>query len=107
MAAYKKLKVNHTDIKIAFLHGDVAVEVFLIQSEGYVIPGEENKICSRNKAGRLNMSHYRRVTEINRTLSKELLSRAIFVRSEGKNKAYSTAYVDDLLILIKDEQIKK
>lgn len=42
-ATYQKLKINHIDIKTAFLHGDLVGEVYISQLEGYIVPSEENK----------------------------------------------------------------
>ena len=50
MAVHKNLKVNHIDIKTAFLHGNLDEEVYIAQKAGYTKSGEENKICKLNKA---------------------------------------------------------
>ena len=38
------------DIKTAFLNGDLDEEIYMLQPEGYIIPGKEHKVCKLNKS---------------------------------------------------------
>ena len=38
------------DIKIAFLNGDLEEEIYIEQLEGYVVHGQEHKICKLIKS---------------------------------------------------------
>ena len=42
--------VNHYDVKTAFLNGDINEELYMKQPEGFVKPGEEQKVCQIKKA---------------------------------------------------------
>ena len=33
------------DVKIAFLNGDLDEEIYMEQPEGFIVPGQENKVC--------------------------------------------------------------
>lgn len=44
------LKIDHLDVKTAFLHGDLSETVYMAQPEGFVSPGQEGMICKLNKA---------------------------------------------------------
>ena len=38
------------DVKIVFLNGDLNEEVYMEQYEGFVLPGNEYKICKLTKS---------------------------------------------------------
>jgi len=45
LAASYGLHVHQMDVKIAFLYGELEEEIYMEQSDGFVVPGEENKVC--------------------------------------------------------------
>lgn len=49
-AAQRGLDIFHLDVDTAFLHGDLQETMFLQQPQGYVISGQENKVCKLNKS---------------------------------------------------------
>jgi transposase InsO family protein len=44
------LKIDHIDVKTAFLHGDLSERVFMSQPEGFTTKGFEDKVCRLHKA---------------------------------------------------------
>ena len=38
------------DVKTAFLNGDLDEEIYMVQPEGFVVPGQENKVCKLRKS---------------------------------------------------------
>ena len=38
------------DVKIAFLNGDLNEEIYMEQPEGFVLPGNERKVCKLVKS---------------------------------------------------------
>ncbi|MCO5547920.1 hypothetical protein L7F22_001375 [Adiantum nelumboides] len=50
IAAHHGWKVHQLDIKIAFLNGDLQKEVYVIQPSGFVVKGQEQKVCRLRKA---------------------------------------------------------
>nr|KAJ0201752.1 hypothetical protein LSAT_V11C600334860 [Lactuca sativa] len=45
VSALKGLYIHQMDVKTAFLNGYLKEEIYLEQPEGFVIPGQENKVC--------------------------------------------------------------
>ena len=46
LAASYSLYVHQMDVKIAFLYGELEEEIYMEQPDGFVVPGEENKVCN-------------------------------------------------------------
>jgi hypothetical protein len=38
------------DVKTAFLNGELDEEIYMKQSDGFVVPGQENKMCRLKKS---------------------------------------------------------
>nr|GEZ23189.1 zinc finger, CCHC-type [Tanacetum cinerariifolium] len=49
LASIYNLPMHQMDVKTAFLNGDLVEEVYMKQSEGFVLPGHENKVCKLKK----------------------------------------------------------
>ncbi|KAJ9567237.1 hypothetical protein OSB04_003203 [Centaurea solstitialis] len=45
ISALKGLYIHQMDVKTAFLNGYLNEEIYLEQPEGFVMPGQENKVC--------------------------------------------------------------
>jgi len=42
--------IHTSDVKTVFLNGDLEEEIYMIQLERCVIPGQENKVCKLLKS---------------------------------------------------------
>jgi hypothetical protein len=51
MAASYDLIVHQMDVKISFLNGELEEEIYMDQSDGFVVKGEERKVCDCCFAG--------------------------------------------------------
>ncbi|RVW93366.1 Retrovirus-related Pol polyprotein from transposon TNT 1-94 [Vitis vinifera] len=50
LASIHNLFVHQMDVKTTFLNGDLNEEVYMEQPEGFVLPGNENKVCKLVKS---------------------------------------------------------
>ena len=49
MVAAENLYLQQLDVKIAFLHGDLEEDFYMIQLEGFIVQGQENLVCKLRK----------------------------------------------------------
>ena len=45
ITAMYKLEIHQMDMKTAFLNGDLEEEIYLEQLEGFIVPGQKQKVC--------------------------------------------------------------
>jgi hypothetical protein len=77
-------ELEQLDVKTAFLHGELEEDIYMNQSEGFVIPGKENIVC------RLKKSLYG-LKQSSRQWYKRFVS---FMISHGFKRSRYDSYVD-------------
>jgi hypothetical protein len=50
LASIYNLEIHQMDVKTAFLNGYLDEEIYMEQPEGFIIPGQENKVCKLVKS---------------------------------------------------------
>jgi hypothetical protein len=50
MVGHNGWKIHQMDVKNAFLNGDLKDNVFMSCPKGFVVKGEEHKVCKLNKS---------------------------------------------------------
>ena len=46
----ENLHLEQLDVKSAFLHGDLEEDIYMLQLQGYIMPGKEQMICKLKKS---------------------------------------------------------
>jgi hypothetical protein len=104
LVAQKGWRVHHTDVKSAFLNGDLNEEVYVHQPPGFVIPGKEgNVLCLRKALYGLRQAPRAWNAKLDSTLKgmgfgQSPHETAIYRRGNGGNVLLVGVYVDDLVI---------
>ena len=50
IATLRNLEVHQMNVKTTFLNGDLEEEIYVEQLEGFIVPGQEKKICKLVKS---------------------------------------------------------
>ena len=50
IVAAENLHLEQLDVKTAFLHGDLEEEIYMMQPQGFVVPGKEDWVCRLKKS---------------------------------------------------------
>ncbi|UYV74758.1 hypothetical protein LAZ67_12000832 [Cordylochernes scorpioides] len=109
-SVYKGMKVNHLDVKTAFLHGDLDKELYMELPEG-LHTKQTNKVCKLKKAiYGLKQAGRSWNTKIASTLIKNnfkqsLVDPCLFTKNEENHSIYLILYVDDMLLASDSEII--
>ncbi|KAK9063254.1 hypothetical protein SSX86_017124 [Deinandra increscens subsp. villosa] len=99
-----KIKKDASDVKAAFLHGDLKETVYVSQPEGYVKKGQEKKVYKLEKALHGLKQAPRAWNQKLDQVMKELgfvkcqHEQAVYTRRNGKSILILGVYVDDLLV---------
>lgn len=109
LAAHSSWEVHHMDVKSAFLNGDLAEEVYVVQPPGYVTASREQQVLLLWKAlyGRRQAPRawYAKLDETMSTLglTHSPLEHAVYRRGDAHSFLLVGVYVDDLIITGTDQ----
>ena len=114
IAAVYKLEIHQMDVKTAFLNGDLEEEIYLEQPEGFIVPGQEWKVCwlikslyGLKQAPKQWHAKFDKVMLSNGFKINEC-DKCVYVKQTQNCFAILFLYVDDMLITGSDgETIKK
>jgi hypothetical protein len=105
LASIYNLIVHQMDVKTAFLNGDLEEEIYMEQPLGFVVKGQENKVCRLKKSlYGLKQAPKQWFEKFNNTvLSFGFVSNGsdtcVYTKVFGDNCVIICLYVDDMLIL--------
>jgi len=97
-------KCFQLDAKSAFLNGDLDVEIFMNQPEGFIVEGKESFVYKLKKSlyglKQAPRAWYRKISGffIDIGFSKYFCNSDLYVLNQGKDVVLILLYVDDLLI---------
>lgn len=105
IAALLNFEVHQMDVKTAFLHGVLDVEIYMEQPEGFVVPGQEQLVCKLLKSlyglKQAPRVWYQTLCTFLETLNfhRIIKDRCVFIGIIDGLTCYIAVYVDDLLII--------
>ncbi|KAJ9554969.1 hypothetical protein OSB04_009583 [Centaurea solstitialis] len=108
ISALKGLYIHQMDVKTAFLNGYLNEEIYLEQPEGFVVPGQENKVCRLIKSlyglkQAPKQWHERFDTTVtNFGFRHNGADRCIYSKCTSDYTVVICLYVDDMLIISTD-----
>lgn len=111
MAVNMNLKIDHLDVQTAFLNGDLQEEIFMQQPEGFICPGNENKVYRLRKAvyglKQASRSWYQKVKDVLLTLGYRQCKQedCIFTKRSGESIVFIALYVDDFFVFYNDKRL--
>ena len=107
------LEIHQMDVKTAFLNGDLDEEIYMEQPEGFIVPGQEKKVCRlvkslyglkqapkqwHEKFDRAVISDGFKINECDK---------CIYMKNTDKGYVIICLYVDDMLIIGSNIEIIK
>jgi hypothetical protein len=105
LAAHQDYEVHQMDVKTAFLNGDLDVELYMRQPEGFVVAGQEELVCKLRKslyglkqAGRAWFEKINTAL-IDMDFTPLDSDHCVYVRHQEDEVMYIVLYVDDLLLI--------
>jgi len=104
LSAIQDLIIHQMDVKTTFLNGDLEEEIYMKQPDGFVVVGQENKVCKLKKS-LYGLKHAPKqwYEKFDRTLvSNGYVMNAsdscVYSKLFGSNYVTICLYVDDMLI---------
>jgi hypothetical protein len=104
LAAAYKLLVHQMDVKTTFLNGELEEEIYMQQPEGFVVKGQESKVCRLIKSlYGLKQAPRQWHEKFNNTLTTvgfcvNEANKCVYYRFSGGKCVIMCLYVDDILI---------
>ena len=104
------MMVHQMDVVTAFLNGTLDKEIYMKQPPGYIKIREEHLVCKLRKSiyglKRSPRCWNKVFNEHMKSISYEQCAadHCVFVRSEGTEITISAVYVDDLIIIAKNQK---
>jgi hypothetical protein len=104
LAAAYKLLVHQMDVKTIFLNGELEEEIYMQQLEGFVVKGQESKVCCLIKSlYDLKQAPIQWHEKFNNTLTTirfcvHKTNKCVYYRFSGSKGVILCLYVDDILI---------
>jgi hypothetical protein len=105
LAAHYDLELHQMDVATAFLNGDLDVDIYMEQPEGFIVPGKEYMVCKLRKslyglkqAGR---AWYQKIHQalLNLGFASLQTDTCVYILREANVMLAVALYVDDLLLL--------
>ena len=105
IASLNNMEIHQMDVKTAFLNGELDEEIYMEQPEGFVVQGQENKVCKlvkslyglkqapkqwHEKFDHTMLSHGFKINECDK---------CVYIKTYANSCVFVYLYVDDMLIM--------
>ena len=108
IAAYNDYEIWQMDVKTTFLNGSLEEDVYMTQTEGFVIPNEARRICKLDKSiyglrqasRRWNIHFDQTVKEFGFIQNED--ESCVYKKVSGSHVVFLVLYVDDILLIGND-----
>ena len=113
IAAIHNLEIHQMDVKTAFLNGDLDEEIYMEQPEGFIVPGQEKKVCQLVKSlyglKQAPMQWHEKFDSVMMTNGFKIneCDKCVYVKNTERGFVIICLYVDDILIKGSNNEIIK
>ena len=113
IVAIHNLEIHQMDVKIAFLNGDLDEEIYMEQPEGFIVPGQEKKVCRLVKSlyglKQAPMQRHEKFDSVMMTNGFKIneCDKCVCVKNTERGFVIICLYVDDILIMGSNNEIIK
>ena len=113
IAAIHNLEIHRMDVKTAFLNGDLDEEIYMEQPEGFIVPGQEKKVCRFVKSlyglKKAPMQWHEKFDNVMMTNGFKIneCDKCVYVKNTEHGFVIICLYVDDILIMGSNNEIIK
>ena len=98
------LELHQMDVKTAFLNGELEEEIYMEQPNGFIVKGQENKVCKlkrsiyglKQSSRQWYFRFHRAITSYDFTMINE--DHCVYVKNTGQSFVILSLYVDDILL---------
>ncbi|KAH9769125.1 hypothetical protein KPL71_011879 [Citrus sinensis] len=113
IVAHLDLELYQMDIKIAFLNGELEEEIYMAQPQGFVIKGQERKVCKlkrsiyalKQSSRQWNLKFHQAVISYGFRMIEE--DHYVYVKRSKDDFAILSLYVDNILLATNSKEFVK
>ena len=113
IAAIQILEIHQMDVKTSFLNGDLNEEIYMGQPEGFIVPGQEKKVCRHVKSlyglKQAPMQWHEKFDSVMMTNEFKIneCDKCVYVKNTEHGFVIICLYVDDILIMGSNNEVIK
>ena len=110
IVAYLDLELHQMDVKTAFLNGELEEEIYMEQPVGFIVKGQEQKVCKLHRSiyglKQSSRQWYLRFHKAILTYDFKMIEEdhCVYVKRSNDKLAILSLYVDDILIAGNDKE---
>ena len=109
----RNLEVHQIDVKTTFLNGDLEEKIYIKQPEGFIVPGQEKKVCKLVKSlyglKQAPKQWHEKFdnTMITNGFRINECDKCVYIKDTKNGYVILCLYVDDILIVGSDDKMIK